>query len=107
MIDFGKLARNKHAMTRERQAIYDMVNSEGWKITFEMLTREMKDMLNASNIKDEVELKAVQKATQILTGIFEEIYSILVDVKELSPDLDENDLYQVLNNESGNPEEQF
>ena len=107
MFDFKKIAKTEQDMTRERQAILDMLQSDGWKISFDMLISEMKEMMNASNIENEVDLKASQKATQILFIMLERIYEIQMDTGKLNQDLEENDLYKVISGKNSNPEDNY
>jgi len=96
--------QNKEKKDTEQYKVFEMVQSDGWKIAFRATTERMKELSNIANVNNEIELKGKKEAVGILMLLFEDIFGIIITEKELEEDLEQEDMYQVLSGEKSSIE---
>ena len=100
----NKLWKNKEKKNTEQDKVSEMVKSDGWKIAFRATTERMKELSDIRNVKNEREMLARQDAIDILMLLFEDIFGIIIEEKELEQDFEQEEMYQVLSGEKSSIE---
>ena len=109
---FGKnIIKEDNKSESDRRAIYDMIQSPGWKITFGKMKEVLRDIKDIRNIPDKdiaVEVKARQLLINMLNAHYEEIYGIVVNNENVNDEDEGSETYKALSgSELASDEEEF
>lgn len=84
-----EIEKAKQEFRRNKRAITDMINSEGWQKTFPLLMQRLRNKTFVDNLADEVDLRAAQKLNDVFTSWLNEIYGIVITEEELMQEPDD------------------
>ena len=83
----------------DRRAVYDMVQSDGWKMSFRWAMEALKDIKDVRNItdgNDNVEVRARKLFINMLEAHYENIYGIIINNENVNDEDEDSELYSVL-----------
>ena len=105
-----KIIKEDNKSEEERRAIYDMVTSRGWQISFAKAMEALRDIKDVRNVPDknaEVEVRARQLFINMLEAHYEEIYGIIVNNQNVNEEDEGSEMYNVLSGNKGTDESEF